>query len=220
VALVSLCGAACGSTYDGKRSASQTASRDATVANARGSAGSIAFLNDGDNDPSNDNDPDDHDGSEVDDDHDYPEDHLKPGNGSYHDRDDSTVIGYAHAASAAQMREIATVARRYYRVADAANGAAACSMIDAPLAAAIPKDYGGALGPVYMHGKTCAVVTSNLFRHSHDQLTDAVHVTNVRIEGNSARVLLGSRTIPAATLELKERRGVWKVDGLLGIPLR
>jgi hypothetical protein len=225
IALLSLGATACGGSSKGPHSASQSASRvassgSAAVTTPSSTAPTQHYLNDGDNDPNNDNDPDDRTVNKIDEDNDSPEDHMNPQNDRYHDKDDDSIVASDHAASAAEKRAITALVKRYYTVAAAGDGATACSMIYSTLVEAIPEDYGQAPGPVYLRGgKTCQAVMSLLFRHFHSQLTGAIEVTGVRVKGNHALALLGSKTVPASMINMERERGAWKIDELLGVPL-
>jgi hypothetical protein len=141
-------------------------------------------------------------------------------NEGYYDSDDSSILTYGHAASVADRRAITALVERYYAAAAAEDGAKACSMITSTFATAIPEDYGQAPGPAYLRGAgTCQAVMSRLLKHVHRQLPAAIKVTEVRVGGNQARALLGSRTTPASFILVERERGTWKIDGLLGGPL-
>lgn len=60
---------------------------------------------------------------------------------------------------------------------------------------------------------------SKLFKHYHSQLIGPIQVTGVRVSGREARVLLGSKIMPASYILIKRERDTWKVDGLIGQPL-
>jgi hypothetical protein len=153
----------------------------------------------------------------YDNDADFDNDTIK--NKSYYDGDDSVISASGQPASGAEERTIAALVKRYYAAAAASDGAKACRLIYSMLEEAIPEDYGQPPGPAYSRGKTCAVVMSKTFAHSHSQLAGGFAVTGVRVEGNEARALLGSRTLPASFILLRRERGVWKIYELLGQPL-
>lgn len=138
---------------------------------------------------------------------------------NYRDSDDGSVVAYGHAAGAVDRRAITVLVQRYYAAAAAGNGATACALIYSIFAESIPEDYGQGPGPPYSRGKTCAVVMSKMFEHFHSQMSGAVVVTGVRVNGHQARALLGSSTEPAGFISAKRERGVWKIDQLVGEPL-
>jgi hypothetical protein len=176
------------------------------------------YLNDGDNDPANDNDPDNHEGNATDDDSDAPEDNMRPENNRYHDKDDD-VAAYGPSANAADKRAIATLVKLYYAAGVAGDGAKACAMMDSVLAQTVPEDYGKPPGPIYLRGNSCPAVMVRLFKRSRAKLEDDFEVTDVRMSGDHAFVLLGSKTMPASGLFVQREHGVWKMDALIGGPL-
>ncbi len=199
------------------------------VSQAAGSGGEEAgthYLNDGDNDPSSDNDGDDESPGEADDDNDYQLDHPNPKNHSYHDSDDGhvgidrRVLDFGHAADATDTRAVSAAVQRYYSLAAADNGTAACQLMISSLAGALVEDYANAPGPSYLRGaNSCQAVLSRVFKREHAQVTHAFVVTGVLIEGNSAVALMGSTEMPASDIRMQREGGVWKVTSLLGSPL-
>jgi hypothetical protein len=227
IALVALGPSACGGTGKGTRSAPGVTSKLATSAGAEtptasGASPARRYLNDGDAEKLNDNDPDNSSGNHEDGDADSHEEYESTyDNTNYHDGDDTSVLTYGHAAGAAEARAVAAVVKRYYAAAAVGDGATACSMILPTLAKAIPEDYARPTGPVYLRGgKTCRAVMSRLFKHFHDKLAGAIEVTGVRVEGNLALALLGSRTRPASEMSVERIGGAWKIALLLANALR
>jgi hypothetical protein len=185
----------CGSSSKGTGSLSQ-----ASVANQ--------FRGDEDDDDESAEKP----GSNGDTDADFDNDAKDKALG-YHDIDDGSVLAYGHAPSAADEQTLAAIVKRYHAAAVAEDGATACSMTTARAVKAIPVDYGQAPGPVYLRGKTCAAVMSLLFKHNHTEIASPSEITGVRVSGNEALVLLGSRAVPASVVILQREGGVWKVMG-------
>jgi hypothetical protein len=185
----------------------------ATVASSAASI--LPYLNDGDHDRIGDADGD----NSHDDDNDAYLDHQRDDNGLYHDSDDSLILAYGHAASATEERVIAGIVKRYYAAAAARNGEAACAQFPPIFVKAVPVDY-GKFGSSYLHaGKGCAGVLDLLFRHYRKQLIGGVRITGVRVEGDHATALLGSKTMPASYISLVREAGVWKIVNVLGSPL-
>jgi hypothetical protein len=88
------------------------------------------------------------------------------------------------------------------------------------LAKSVPKDYGQAPGPAYLRGgKTCHAVMSLMFKQFGKQLAGAVAVTGIRVQGNNALALLGSKTKPARDIMVQRVETTWKIGSLLGEPL-
>lgn len=154
---------------------------------------------DGDNDTDND-----------------PKDNASKG---YHDSDDGAMETYGHHAGLADAQTLAALAKRYFVLAAAADGAKACSLIAVPLARAVPEQYGAPVGSSGRMGGTCAAILSKLFGRLHNQLAHAIDVTGVRVSGAQAHVALGSATWPSSYFLMTRERGAWKVDGLLPVPL-
>lgn len=145
---------------------------------------------------------------------------YKNNHNGYYDNDDNRIRTSGHAASAVDQRAIATLIEHYYAMVTTGDVVRACSMIVPALAKAIPENYGRAPGPAYLRGaKTCQAVMWLLVEHIHSQLVARIEVTGVRVEGNLARALLGSRTMPASVIVVEREGGVWKIDALTGAPL-
>jgi hypothetical protein len=138
----------------------------------------------------------------------------------YRDRDDREVLSYGHPASPRERRLIEGLVRRYYEAGAVADGATACSMMPAPFVKAVPEDYGSSAEPAYMHGTTCAVVATLFFKHFHNMVAAPFRITSVRLDGDKALVLMGSRAWVAGFLPLQREGGEWKIIGLLTEALR
>jgi hypothetical protein len=137
----------------------------------------------------------------------------------YYDGDDAPVRDFGRAlgpvAAAAQI----ALARRYLQLAAASEGPGACPLLTADRARAAPR-YGQAGGPAYLQGAVgCGQVMTRLFAHVHGELTGAFEVTAVRVAGQRAEVLIGSRAHPASYLPLRRQAGVWRLEQLLPVPL-
>ncbi len=153
-----------------------TASRDsATIASQHGSASTTAAPNFSTHKNDRDNDGD-------------------------HNDDDEKVLHYGHAASPSDRRASVALVTRYFAVAAAENGAAACSML-VPFIAEAVAEQDGKSPPLL--GKTCAVVMSKLFRlHHRSACAEARHApghrgARRRPQGLScARLLHDSRSAP------------------------
>jgi hypothetical protein len=139
---------------------------------------------------------------------------------AYYDSDDNRIRYYGHAASAADARAIMALVKRYYAAAAAGDGATVCALTRPIVAETMPENYGQPPGPRYLRGaSTCAAVLSIVFKHFHDKLTVPVRVTNVRVSGDRADVLLGFKTLQAGEIKMRRERGSWKIDGLLAVAL-
>jgi ketosteroid isomerase-like protein len=144
---------------------------------------------------------------------------YKNENKGYYDSDDNSSRLYGHAARIREKQVLTAVVKHYFAAASAGDGATACSLFKSNYGKAIPEDYGQAPGPAYMRGKTCAAVMSLLFKHLHARFADSAEVTDVRVDGNRALVLLGSKTVPASYVTLERQHSVWGIVGLLSTTL-
>lgn len=211
--------AACGSTD--KRGATVSAAASGAVARfgsvAQRSADAIRpDANDSDNDPTTDNDPDNAHPGMPDDDRDYSEDHEKPGNGLYHDRDDSPNVSAGHSADAADRRAVTALVERYLAVGASGDGATACAMMQRSIARAVVEDYASGAGPPYVSGaRSCRAAMVRFFDHFHDELALSATVTDVRVVGHEAIALLGSPRVPARYIWISREGHSWKVGAVL-----
>ncbi len=208
---------ACGGASRQRGSASQ-ASPDAVVAKAGAASTAPRFP-----DFKGDSDDDDERGEIVsttksDSDADFDEDSRDAKRG-YIDGDDHAVLAFGHTASATDRKALAAIVMRYYTAAGVADGARACSMMTARYVVVVPEDYGRGAGPSYARGKTCATVMSKLFKHLQKQVAVLFKVTDVRVKGSVAIVLLGSALAPASDVSLEQEDGTWKIASLIGTPL-
>jgi hypothetical protein len=220
IALASAASGACGGDAS-PRSTVRAAAGNTTFARAPPVAvvPSGRYLNDGDAERVDDQDQDDHGIVRDDTDGDSSEEYEQTGEGSrYRDRDDRDALAYGRVAGHAEARAIAAVVNRYFAAARAGDGAAACSAMASSFAKAAPDVYAGRAGPFYLRGaKSCRAVMSLAFAHFRSQLSGAVVVTGVRVDGDGhAIAFLGSRTMPASAIAVNLERGRWKVSSLLG----
>lgn len=190
---------------------------DSVTTSVRSSAASDArsVMGDGDGDNPGDVDGDNYADGDPDNDSRTSESYR------YHDKDDDPFLHYGHPAGAADARAVAAVVKRYYAVAGAGNGTAACSLLSSGLSTSVPEDYGRGAGPSYLRGgRTCPAVMTTLFHHFHNQLAGPVEVTDVRVKGSQAHAMLGSPTMPAGMLVLAREGRAWRLEELLGRVLR
>ncbi len=155
----------------------------------------------------------------YDNDTDYDNDRIDREPNKYYDEDDASARAYGRAPSVGEARALSAVAERYFGAAAGGDGVRACSMLVPAQVKAIPLDYGRPPGPAYLRGGTCAVVMSRMFEHMHARLAGPVVVTDVRVLGSQAHVLVGSPTMAAVYLTLQREDGVWRVADLLGSSL-
>jgi hypothetical protein len=137
---------------------------------------------------------------------------------SVSDADDRPVLAFGNAPSPSTRTAIEQLVRRYYATARSENGALACRMVIAPLAASVVEDLGRPPGPRYLRGRSCAAVMTKVFHINRSQLTtyaDELSIAAVRVEGRRGVAILRFRTVPSRQLELQIERGQWKVAALL-----
>jgi hypothetical protein len=131
---------------------------------------------------------------------------------SHYDGDDY----FGQAASAADKRAVAALVKRYYTAAAAGDGAAACSLVYAIVAEAVPEEFNSSA----LRGKTCAVVATKLFKQRHQQLaTDLakLQVTGVRVKGRRGWVLLSFGEMFERRMLVHREGGAWKIETLLNV---
>lgn len=136
------------------------------------------------------------------------------------DSDDRATFAYGHRPSTTEARAISGVVRMYYAAASAGDGSAACGLLLPSFASSLPESYGGPGGPSYLRGgSTCAAIMSGLFRTFRSELGEAITVVEVRVAGDRAQVVIGSRRMRASSISLARAGGAWKVADIIGQPL-
>jgi hypothetical protein len=175
-----------------------------------------SYLNDGDKDPIGDEDWD----NSKDHDNDPQLDYQQETNNSYHDSDDIHILSSYGQLAVPTVRDAVTkVVDRYYAAIATNHGSLACSLVLPVLVTATPLDA-GKLGPAYLHGaKTCAQVIRLLSRHFRTSFRTPVVVTGVRNNGEYALAELGSKTMPAAWITVRNEHGTWRIAQLFGGPV-
>lgn len=220
VIVLCACVAACGAASKENGSAPTRLTSGSTEATTASTARSLDAHNSGDYDRDdlvdgqsvNDGDNDDSTGQK---DRDGDSDNSS---NTYYDKDDRTVRGFGHAASAADRRAIAALVKRYYMAAAAADGTTACSTIESSIAKAVPEALGTSAGPSYARGDTCAVVMSKIFRASHRQLAAyaaRIQVARVRLDRGSGLAVLSFGTLPARQIPVIREGSAWKLEAVL-----
>jgi hypothetical protein len=138
--------------------------------------------------------------------------------GTYYDRDDNSARGYGHMADARDGQSIRALVKRYYDAAARQDGAAACSIIVANVARAVPMDLGRPPGPPYLHGSTCPEVMSKILKQNRGQLTRyaaALKIIDVRVNGDHALAILGFNGLPGRQLRFARENHTWRLEVLL-----
>lgn len=128
-----------------------------------------------------------------------------------------SLLYFGRPASPAEMRAVTALLERYYAVAAAGDGAAACSMIYSIIAETIPEDYGQPPGPPALRGKTCAVVmTKILEQHRRELVAKApgLRVIGLRVGGTRGLALLRFGRAPERYILVRREYGAWKIGVL------
>lgn len=214
LALAALTVVACGASTRGTGetgSAAQTA-RAPKIAHTAQRLRGDEDDDDGNSETENPKNPDDGD---ADRDHDYNENVIN----GYYDADDTEITRYGHAGIGSQASALDAFAKRYFTAAAADDGATTCAMIKPSFANSIALTYGSGAGPVYMRGSTCSAVMTRLFQHIHSQVAAPITVSAVRVQGHTARIVVGSPAAPASFLPMEREGSTWKLVGLIGTPL-
>jgi hypothetical protein len=195
------------------QSGTEKSARTEKTAETPSSRSVRGLLGDGDHDNPNDLDGDEHPDGDPDSDT-----SLAPK--TYEDSDDSAILSSGKAAPAPQERAIAALVKRYYAALAAGRGSRACALMAPTLAETLAEAYGGGGGPAFLRGAhSCTAIVSLDAAHLEHQLRGVVAVTGVRIEGETARALLGSTTMPASYLGLLRVAGTWRIAALAAVRL-
>jgi hypothetical protein len=145
-------------------------------------------------------------------DHDGDEDNKT---GSLYEADDKSVPAFGHRASGSDLRELRSLAERYYAAAAAQNGAAACLLIGAALREGLVEQHGGASGP--SRAGDCASVVAKLLRSSGRSATElaGVAITGAFVEEGRGSVMLRLPDGEIRYLPVEREGGTWKVGSIL-----
>jgi hypothetical protein len=169
----------------------------------------------GDGDADNPRDFDgngDGDGSE-----DHDADYPVPQGYRLPDGDDGSTLAYGHAPSASERAAIERTVVRYYAAAAHGDYASACAALPSALARSLPETYAQPSKPSHGGGAgTCAAVLAKLFAPLREQLSEAISIVAVRVDGHTARAVFSSRKLRASYVSLLRRDGTWEVEELLG----
>lgn len=134
------------------------------------------------------------------------------------DTNNNSALNFGRAASASDTKAITVLVKRYYALADAENGAAACPMIYSTLEEAVPEDYGQSPpGPSYARGTSCAAVLTLIFKHYHSQIAlehPRLKVARVRLIEHHGIAILHFGTMPEREISVARERHTWKLGSL------
>jgi hypothetical protein len=143
--------------------------------------------------------------------------------GGHYDLDDNPTLYYGHLASPADASAITALVRRYYTLAAAGDGRAACPLIFSVLAESLPEQYAQPYGTSSGYGSTCASVMSQVFKREHRLYAEratTLEVTSVRVDGELGLALLRFKGTPDHHLRVRREGGRWTIRQLLdeGLP--
>lgn len=140
---------------------------------------------------------------------------------SHYDRDDASVLQIGRAPDGVEAAAIVELVKRYYTVAAAGDGVAACSLLYSSISETVVEDYGRLPGQPQLHGKTCAEVMSKLFEQHRLELSDKsakLEVTHMRVYGDQGVVLLRFSTgVPERRVLIQRESGTWRMGLLLDV---
>lgn len=139
----------------------------------------------------------------------------------YHDEDDQPYLSLGHVAGPRDRRTAASLAERYYAAAYAGDSRQACALMAQWLAKsasskALVLNHAEHGAPYPSGIKTCTEALSVLFKRLHRHLPAAIHVTDVRVIGQAARVFFGAKAMRASQIILHREGGRWRIVQLVG----
>jgi hypothetical protein len=136
------------------------------------------------------------------------------GRGPY-DSDNDANSKYGPPASVTERRAIVAFIHRYYAVALAGNGAAACSMLDPITAETLVERHRHGRGSRSLQGETCAQIMSKLFRLRHRELVEdvaAFRISVVDVRGNRGVALAPFAATREMQLIVHREHGAWSME--------
>lgn len=135
-----------------------------------------------------------------------------------YDADDQSYRTFGHAATASDRRAISALVRRYYAIAAAGDGAAACASIYVRLARSYPEAL-GEFGARYLRGlRTCPAILSRMFEPNRALLATyraRLQIGAVRVSKDIGLAFLTFRGLPTRKMEVIRERGTWKMYAAL-----
>jgi hypothetical protein len=141
------------------------------------------------------------------------------GNGrTRYDRDDYDILAFGRAANQNETKAITKLLKNYYAAAASHDGRMACSLMSTAAAEATIEIYGPDREPFGSHRKTCAAVTTSLFRHFHRQMTvdsATMWVRSIRLGPSLGYAILSFRSHPDRHMILYRESGSWRIDAAL-----
>jgi hypothetical protein len=205
---LALCLVACGSSGD--------SSKAGLAATSSGIRPDGDADNPADNDSDGERSPPAPDGK--DDDGDTDNDRATANSYDFPDEDDKFVLDYGRPATSAEASLLTGIVKHYYVLAADGEVAQACSLLPPGTA----EEYARTNRPAYLSegDTTCQAIMLGMFAHFSAQLAEPIRVVAVRIKGTTARVVIGSKVMPASSVTLGRQGGVWRIqEDPLGLPL-
>lgn len=129
-------------------------------------------------------------------------------------QDDGILFATYHKrASPAETRAIGRLVKRYYAASAAGQGARACALLNAGLAAGLADSAGRSSA-----GGTCAASLAPLLaqqrRHLAAEEPATMVVNGVYLKGNLGRVVVGFRRAPEGQINIMREGHAWKINAL------
>jgi hypothetical protein len=129
----------------------------------------------------------------------------------YYDTDDVSMATFGRAAGSRDARALREMAARYIGAERAADGRAACAMLVPAVASSLVETYGSSRSGFLRGSKSCQAVMSRLFGHIRRRFSTPTKIVAVRVAGDRAVVLIGSKLMPASYFSLRRERGGWRL---------
>jgi hypothetical protein len=129
--------------------------------------------------------------------------------------DSLSPVTLGKQADPADTRAVAALVKRYYAVAAAGDGVAACSMLDRALVSGFA---GSQEGQAQGSAKACAAVVSPLLAAQRETFAAdnvaTLTVIDVRVKGTEGIAAVGFTSAPVRWMLIKREGGGWKIASL------
>jgi hypothetical protein len=129
--------------------------------------------------------------------------------------DQSLLATYGHRASTSAAHTISALVKHYYAAALAGDGAQACALLDAGLAAGLISSQ----SQTKRGAGACAAAVAPLLAQQHQHLLAedpaTMTVTGVYVNGNLGLALLGFRDSPETDIVVEREGHAWKIGALI-----
>lgn len=137
------------------------------------------------------------------------------GQGGRYDTDNDATLTWGPTASAATRKAVLAVIKRYYELAKAGDGAAACTTLDPLMVEMIVEARSGGGEAKSPPGSTCTQIMSSYFRERHRQLVEdlaSFRPIVVQQHGNRALALMNFAANRQWQVLVRRKHGVWQMD--------